>query len=85
MTPELKYYALGFLSHYVFDIVVGVFLFWIGWRSNRVYHESGHKCMVVLLRDKGTPRFVTIAKRIWRTTLARFKKKEKDRHGYSTD
>ncbi len=45
MTPELKYFALGFTSHYVVDIVVGAFLLWVGWYGNSRYHRHNHYCI----------------------------------------
>lgn len=47
MTPEMKYFALGFTSHYAVDIVVGVFLLWVGWYSKGRYHVHGYRCMKV--------------------------------------
>ena len=45
MTPEMKYFALGFASHYVVDIVVGAFLFWVGWYGSGRYHRHNHYCI----------------------------------------
>lgn len=47
MTPEMKYFALGFTSHYIVDIAVGAFLLWVGWYGNARYHRHSHGCMKV--------------------------------------
>jgi len=47
MTPEMKYFALGFTSHYLIDVVIFAFMFWVGWYGNTRYHRHSHGCLKV--------------------------------------